>query len=83
MLNLFPNPSPLGLALDPTGNRGYNFRAVLPQSRPLDDKILRVDYNFSSKAVMYSVRLLAGLPGAKRLQHHRRTSRRSMGPVPG
>jgi len=38
MLNLFPNPSPLGLALDPTGNRGYNFRAVLPQSRPLDDK---------------------------------------------
>ena len=26
MLNLFPLPVPLGLALDPTGNRGYNFR---------------------------------------------------------
>jgi hypothetical protein len=57
MLNLFPNPDPAGLALDPTGNRGYNFRAVLPQSRPLDDKILRVDYNFSPKVVTY-VRLL-------------------------
>ena len=49
MLNLFPQPDPLGLALDPTGNRGYNFRAVLPQSRSLDDKILCVDYNISSK----------------------------------
>jgi len=57
MLNLFPMPAPQGLALDPTGNRGYNFRAVLPQSRPLDDKILRVDYNFSPKVVTY-VRLL-------------------------
>src|SRR5215469_11653884 len=57
MLNLFPMPAPQGLALDPTGNRGYNFRAVLPQSRPLDDKILRVDYNLSSKAQMF-VRLL-------------------------
>jgi len=57
MLNLFPMPSPLGLALDPTGNRGYNFRAVMPQSRPLDDKILRIDYNFSPKVVTY-VRLL-------------------------
>ncbi len=57
MLNLFPMPSPQGLALDPTGNRGYNFRAVLPQSRPLDDKILRVDYNFSPKVVTF-VRLL-------------------------
>ncbi len=57
MLNLFPLPSPLGLALDPTGNRGYNFRAVLPVSRPLDDKILRVDYNFSPKVTTF-VRLL-------------------------
>jgi len=54
MLNLFPLPSPLGFGLDPTGNRGYNFRAVLPQSRPLDDKILRIDYNFSPKAVLYA-----------------------------
>ena len=57
MLNLFPLPSPQGLALDPTGNRGYNFRAVMPVSRPLDDKILRVDYNFSPKVVTF-VRLL-------------------------
>jgi hypothetical protein len=57
MLNLFPLPAPQGLALDPTGNRGYNFRAVLPQSRPLDDKILRLDYNLSSKVVTY-IRLL-------------------------
>ena len=49
MLNLFPNPSPLGLALDPTGNRGYNFRYPQQQLRPLDDKILRVDYNISPK----------------------------------
>jgi len=54
MLNLFPLPAPQGLALDPTGNRGYNFRAVLPQQRPLDDKILRVDYNFSPKATFYA-----------------------------
>ena len=57
MLNLFPMPAPQGLALDPTGNRQYNFRAVLPQSRPLDDKILRLDYNFSPKVVTF-VRLL-------------------------
>jgi hypothetical protein len=49
MMNLFPLPDPLGLALDPTGNRQYNFRAILPQERPLDDKVLRVDYNVSSK----------------------------------
>ncbi len=53
MLNLFPLPDPLGLALDPTGNRGYNFRYPQQQLRPLDDKILRIDYNLSSKAVMY------------------------------
>src|SRR6516165_2300823 len=57
MLNLFPMPAPQGLALDPTGNRGYNFRAVLPQSRPLDDKILRIDYNLSPKVTTF-VRLL-------------------------
>ena len=57
MLNLFPNPDPLGLALDPTGNRGYNFRYPQQQLRPLDDKILRVDYNFSPKVVTY-VRLI-------------------------
>ena len=57
MLNLFPDPAPQGLALDPTGNRGYNFRAVLPVSRPLDDKIFRLDYNPSTKVTTY-VRLL-------------------------
>src|SRR5215471_6289981 len=54
MLNLFPNPSPLGLALDPTGNRGYNFRYPQQQLRPLDDKILRVDYSFSPKVQFYA-----------------------------
>ena len=57
MLNLFPNPDPAGLALDPTGNRGYNFRYPQQQLRPLDDKILRLDYNISSKLVSF-VRLL-------------------------
>ena len=47
MLNLFPLPDPLGLALDPTGNRGITSAADLPQNRPLDDKILRIDYNIS------------------------------------
>ncbi|HYW42011.1 MAG TPA: carboxypeptidase-like regulatory domain-containing protein [Bryobacteraceae bacterium] len=54
MLNLFPLPSPQGLALDPTGNRGYNFRYPQQQLRPLDDKILRIDYNFSPKVVTYA-----------------------------
>ena len=54
MLNLFPLPDPLGLALDPTGSRGYNFRNVLPQLRPLDDKIFRVDYNISPKMTAYA-----------------------------
>ncbi|HEY3837859.1 MAG TPA: carboxypeptidase-like regulatory domain-containing protein, partial [Bryobacteraceae bacterium] len=57
MLNLFPNPDPAGLALDPSGQRQYNFRFPQQQLRPLDDKILRVDYNISSKLVSY-VRLL-------------------------
>jgi hypothetical protein len=57
MLNLFPNASPLGLALDPTGNRGYNFRYPQQQLRPLDDKILRIDYNISPKLQTF-VRLL-------------------------
>ncbi len=54
MLNLFPLPDPAGLGLDPTGNRGYNFRYPTLQKRPLDDKILRIDYNISSKMVAYA-----------------------------
>jgi len=54
MLNLFPLPDPLGLALDPTGSRGYNFRNTLPQLRPLDDKICRLDYNISPKLTAYA-----------------------------
>jgi hypothetical protein len=53
MLNLFPLPAPEGLNLDPTGRRAYNFRFIGPQSRPNEDKILRMDYNFSPKAVFY------------------------------
>ncbi|MEO8369379.1 MAG: carboxypeptidase-like regulatory domain-containing protein [Candidatus Solibacter sp.] len=54
MLNLFPLPSPQGLALDPTGGRRFNFRNILTQQRPLDDKVLRVDYNISSKMLAYA-----------------------------
>ncbi|MGH9719952.1 MAG: carboxypeptidase regulatory-like domain-containing protein [Bryobacteraceae bacterium] len=57
MLNLFPLPDSRGLALDPTGQRRFNFRNILPQSRPNEDKILRVDYNLTSKLVTF-VRLL-------------------------
>ena len=49
MLNLFPQPDERGLSLDPTGQRGFNFRAILPQSRPNQDKVLRFDYNPTSK----------------------------------
>ncbi|MBI4907055.1 MAG: carboxypeptidase regulatory-like domain-containing protein [Acidobacteria bacterium] len=57
MLNLFPQPASQGLALDPTGQRQYNYRALLPQLRPNENKVLRVDYNFSPKLITY-VRLL-------------------------
>src|SRR5262249_20757247 len=57
MLNLFPLPDPAGLALDTTGQRRFNYRAILPQLRPNEDKILRVDYNISSKTTAF-VRLL-------------------------
>jgi hypothetical protein len=66
MLNLFPMPDPLGVRLDPTfvtnpttgliGGR-FNYRATLPQLRPNEDKILRIDYNIRSKDQMF-VRLL-------------------------
>lgn len=54
MLNLFPLPDPRGLALDSTGARRYNYRAILPQSRPNEGKILRMDYNLGSKAIFYA-----------------------------
>ncbi len=57
MLNLFPLPDPAGLALDPTGARRFNFRAILPQERPNIGKILRIDYSPTSKLVTF-VRLL-------------------------
>ncbi|MBI4876149.1 MAG: carboxypeptidase regulatory-like domain-containing protein [Acidobacteria bacterium] len=57
MLNLFPLPDSKGLALDPTGNRRYNYRAILPQSRPNEGKILRVDYSLGPKTMTF-VRLL-------------------------
>ncbi len=57
MLNLFPLPDAAGLALDPTGQRQFNYRAILPQSRPNEDKVLRVDYNISPKLNTY-VRLI-------------------------
>ncbi|PYT11088.1 MAG: hypothetical protein DMG59_27340, partial [Acidobacteria bacterium] len=57
MLNLFPLPDAQGLALDTAGTRLFNFRAILPQSRPNQNKILRVDYNVSPKTTAY-VRLM-------------------------
>ncbi len=57
MLNLFPLPDPLGVALDTSGLRRYNYRAILPQLRPNEDKILRLDYNISAKNTAF-VRLL-------------------------
>jgi hypothetical protein len=57
MLNLFPLPDPLGLNLDTTGARRFNYRAILPQSRPNEDRILRVDYHPASRLMTY-VRLL-------------------------
>jgi hypothetical protein len=53
MLNLFPQPN----TVDPTGQRQYNFTDVLNNSDPRTDKILRIDYNISSKDTMF-VRLL-------------------------
>jgi hypothetical protein len=57
MLNLFPLPNPAGLALDTAGLRRFNFRNILPRSRPNEGKVLRVDYNFGPKLTTY-LRLL-------------------------
>src|SRR5262249_26313901 len=45
MLNLFPLPN----TTDPTGQRQYNYTDVLSNTDPRLDKILRVDYNISTK----------------------------------
>jgi len=49
-----PLPAPQGLALDPTGNRGYNFRAVPAGVAAAGRQVLRVDYNFSPKVTTYA-----------------------------
>ena len=49
MLNLFPLPN----TTDPTGARQYNFTDVLSNTDPRVDKILRLDYNISSKDSMF------------------------------
>ena len=51
MLNLFPLPAPQGLALDPTGQRRYNYRAILPQS---DRKSTRLNSSHIQKSRMPS-----------------------------
>jgi hypothetical protein len=53
MLNQFPLPN----AVDPTGQRQFNFLFTPVFQNPREDKILRVDYNISSKDTMF-VRLL-------------------------
>jgi hypothetical protein len=55
LLNLFPLPS----AVDPTGARKYNALYQFVQNNPLDNKILRVDYNLDPKSLLY-VRLSQG-----------------------
>ncbi len=57
MLNLFPMPDPLGFALDTSGARRFNYRALLGRSRPNENKILRVDYNIGPKTTSF-VRLM-------------------------
>jgi hypothetical protein len=53
MLNRFPLPN----TTDPTGARGYNSIFQFTNTQPREDKILRVDYNATSKDTMF-VRLL-------------------------
>ena len=53
MLNVFPNPN----TTDPTGLRQYNYNFIPVNANPRSDKILRVDYNISSRDTMF-VRLL-------------------------
>ncbi len=52
-LNIFPLPN----TVDPTGQRQYNFVDQLTQQNPREDKILRIDYNVSSKTQAF-VRLI-------------------------
>lgn len=54
MLNLFPLPDPQGLALDTSGARRFNYRAILPQSRPNEGKILRMDYSLGPNTVFFA-----------------------------
>ena len=61
---------------------GITSAAVLPQLRPLDDKILRVDYNISPKLQTF-VRLLQDYQAAERLQRHGGPSGRRLGTIPG
>ena len=49
MLNLFPLPT----TTDPTGARQYNFTDLLSNTNPRLDKILRLDYNISSKDSLF------------------------------
>jgi Carboxypeptidase regulatory-like domain len=53
MLNHFPLPN----TTDPTGQRAYNSIFQFTNTQPREDKILRVDYNASTKDTMF-VRLL-------------------------
>jgi hypothetical protein len=52
-LNRFPQPN----FPDPTGQRQYNFQFQGTNTQPREDKILRVDYNASTRDTMF-VRLL-------------------------
>ena len=53
MMNLFPLPN----ATDPSGQRAYNYVQSWEQKAPVEDKILRVDYNVTKSTTAY-IRLL-------------------------
>jgi hypothetical protein len=53
MLNRFPLPN----FTDPTGARAYNSQFQFTNTQPREDKILRVDYNVTSRDTMF-VRLI-------------------------
>lgn len=49
MLNMLPMPN----GEDPSGQRAYNYTQSWTQSDPVQDKILRIDYNLDKKTTVY------------------------------
>ena len=49
MMNMFPLPN----GLDPSGQRQYNYTSSWTQNDPVQDKILRIDYNIDKNTTVY------------------------------